>query len=177
MNGLRMVKDAVKVSCGNVSDMNITKSLLEAGRKAHNMNKRRMEEEELERQKAKKARLESEAEKKRLEESRKELESRKQSLGEKEKSLLQLNKEHEQDLRSAEKLFSEANERLKSAIKKKDFDQAGIAQGLIEVASKKMKETRHLIEKNRKNKEELDAKQKKLMDDFSKRPAKSTTKK
>lgn len=145
VNGLRMVKDAVKVSCGNVSDMNITKSLLEAGRKAHNMNKRRMEEEELERQKA---RLESEAEKKRLEESRKELESRKQSLGEKEKSLLQLNKEHEQDLRSAEKLFSEANERLKSAIKKKDFDQAGIAQGLIEVASKKMKETRHLIEKN-----------------------------
>lgn len=53
VNGLRMVKDAVKVSCGSVADMNITKGLLEAGRKAHNVYKRRMEEEELERQQEK----------------------------------------------------------------------------------------------------------------------------
>ena len=79
VNGLRMVKDAVKVSCGSVADIIITKSLLEAGRKAHNLYKRRIEEEELEKQKAKKARLESEAERQRLEKSRKELESGKQN--------------------------------------------------------------------------------------------------
>lgn len=57
-----MVKDAVKVSCESVADMNITKGLLESGRKAHNVYKIRLEEEGLERQRAKKARLESEAE-------------------------------------------------------------------------------------------------------------------
>ena len=63
INGLRMVKDAIKVSSGGVSDINITKGLLEAGRKAHNLYKRRIEEDELEKQQAKKARLESEIEK------------------------------------------------------------------------------------------------------------------
>lgn len=64
--------------------MNITKGLLQAGRNAHNVYKRRLSAEELEMQQAQKARIESEAEK-RLEESRKELESRKQSLGERER--------------------------------------------------------------------------------------------
>lgn len=166
--GLRMVKDAVKVSPGGVADINITKGLLEAGRKAHTLYKRRIEEEEIERQQAKKAKLESEAEQKRLEESRKELEGRKLSLKEKEKAMIKLDKQLGQDLQSAEKLFGEANERLKKEIKKKDFDEAGIAQGLIDVASKKMKETREQMKKNRKSKEELAAKQKRLIEDLSK---------
>ena len=180
INGLRMVKDAVKVSPGGVADINITKGLLEAGRKAHALYKRRIEEEEIERQQAKKARLESEAEQKRLEESRKELEGRKLSLKEKEKAMIKLDKQLGQDLQSAEKLFGEANERLKKAIKKKDFDEAGIAQGLIDVASKKMKETREQMKKNRKSKGELAAKQKRLIEDLSKgisAPAKSDKKK
>ena len=100
-------------------------------------------------------------------------------LKEKEKALLELDKQHGQYLRSAEKLFNEANERLKKAIKKKHYDEVGIAQGLIDVASYKMKETRQPIEKNRKSKEEVDAKQKKLIEGSSEglAPAKSAIKK
>ena len=67
-----------------------------------------------------------------------------------------------------------------AVIKKKDFDEAGIAQGLIDVASKKMKETREQMEKRRKSKEDLATKQKRLLEDMSKRisaPAKSDKKK
>jgi hypothetical protein len=109
-----------------VADINITKTLLEAGKKAHNGHKRRLEEEKFQEQIVKKARLESLAEKEKLEESRKEMENRKQSMKEKEKALFDLDKQHGQELRSAEKVFSEDNERLKKQLRKTTLMKLGL---------------------------------------------------
>ena len=68
VNGLRMEKYSVKVSCGSVADINMTKGLLEAGGRLIMYIK---------------------------EEWRKKNLSRKQSPGNKEKTMLQLNKQHE----------------------------------------------------------------------------------
>ena len=98
----------------------------------------------------------------------------KKSFHDKEKSLTEEDKRLRNDLKASEKLFEEASTRLKKAIKNKDFDEAGVAQGLIEVATNKMNvatnkmnDTRHEIDKNRKNKAELDSKRKKLLESVS----------
>ena len=82
---------------------------------------------------------------------------------------MQLQKQDEHDLKYSEKLFNEANERLKAAITKKDLDEAGIAQCLMDAARNKMKEVRVHMVNNRKRKDELNKKQKRLIDDYSKK--------
>lgn len=84
-----------------------------------------------------------------------------------ERTLAEEDKKLGNDLKASEKLFEEANTRLKKAIKDKNFDEAGVAQGLIEVAKNKMNDIRHEMDKNRKNKAELDSKRKKLLENVS----------
>ena len=72
------------------------------------------------------------------------------------------------DIKASEKIFEDANTRLKKAIKyEKNFDEACVVQGLIEVASSKMSDNRHGIGKNRKNQAELDSRRKKLLENVS----------
>ena len=108
-----------------------------------------------------------ETEKKELSETAQKFEVEKKSFHDKEKSLTEEDKRLRNDLKASEKLFEEASTRLKKAIQNKDFDEAGVAQGLIEVATNKMNDTRHEMAKNRKNKAELDSKRKKLLESVS----------
>ena len=167
INGLRTVKDAVRVSGGVVSEMPVTKVLVRFGQLAHNKYKRRIEEEAAEEQVIKKARMVKEAERKELCEAAQKFETEKKSLQDKERTFADEDKTLANDLKASEKLFEEANTRLKKAIKDKNFDEAGIAQGLIEVAKNKMNGIRHEMDKNRKNKAELDSKRKKLLENVS----------
>ena len=98
-NDIGMVKDAVKVGCGFVKDMNIIKGLLEAERLTMYI-KEKVRKRNLGSNRLKRLDLDQKAVRERLEETRKELESRKQSLKGKEKALLELDKQQGQDIRS-----------------------------------------------------------------------------
>ena len=66
VNGLRAVKDAVRIQEGVVSEMPVTNLLIRSGQLAHNKYKRRVEDEAAEEQIIKKARMLRETEKKEL---------------------------------------------------------------------------------------------------------------
>ena len=55
-------------------------------------------------------------------------------------------KHKERELQAAKILYDEAKDRLSEAIKNKNFNQAPVAQGLLEVAEKKME---HAMEQTR----------------------------
>ena len=60
------------------------------------------------------------------------------NLFETEKELMKSEKQKDSELQIAKTLYEEARESLMQAIKKKNFREAAIAQGLLEVAKKKM---------------------------------------
>lgn len=69
INGLRTVKDAVRIQGDVVSEMPVTKVLIKSGQLAHTKYKRRIEDEAAEEQVIKKARMLKEAERKELSET------------------------------------------------------------------------------------------------------------
>lgn len=171
INGLRTVKDHVKVS-GEPQNVKITKELLQASRDAHKAHAKRLadEREEL----AKKQRMEeSEKEMQREIEKQKEkevekLEKGRLNLSDREKELTKAEKRKDSELHIAKTLYEEANERLSQAIKDRNFNEAAIAQGLLEVAKQKLE---HAVEQTKEcsNKRvELDKNKKRLLEDYSK---------
>ena len=77
-------------------------------------------------------------EKERQQEAEK-LERRRLNLFEKEKELMKSEKQKDSELQTAKTLYEEARERLMQAIKKKNFNGAAIAQGLLEVQKRRWK--------------------------------------
>ena len=149
INGLRTVKDRVRV-CGAPHKVEITKGLLRAANEAHKAYSKRLsdEKEEL----ANKKRSE-EVEKQRLRDAEKErereaekLEKSRANLAETEQKLMKSEKHKESELQAVQILYDEAKDRLSEAIKNKNFNQATVAQGLLEVAEKKME---HVMEQTR----------------------------
>lgn len=171
INGLRSVKDHVKV-CGVTQNVQITKGLLLASREAHKAQAKRLcdEKEEMAKkrsiQEAEKQRL-RDAEQEREKEAEK-LEQSRLNLSEKEKELMKSEKCKDSELQTAKALYEEANERLLQAINSKNFNEAAIAQGLLEVAKKKMQhameETQHCSVKRT----EIAKKKKRLLEGYSK---------
>ena len=75
--------------------------------------------------------MSKEAEQKELRETAQKFEAWKKSFHDKKRTLAEEDKKLGNDLKASEKLFEEANTRLKKAIKDTNFDEAGVAQGLI----------------------------------------------
>ena len=76
-------------------------------------------------------------EKERQQEAQK-LEQRRLNLFETKKELLKSEKLKDSELQTAKTLYEEANERLAQAIRNMNFNDTAVAQGLLEVAKKKM---------------------------------------
>lgn len=90
------------------------------------------------------------------------------NLSDREKELTKAEKQKDSELHIAKTLYEEANERLSQAIKDKNFNEAAIAQGLLEVAKQKLE---HAVEQTKEcsNKRvELDKNKKRLLEDYSK---------
>ena len=65
-------------------------------------------------------------------------------------------------------LYEEVNVRLSDAIMNKNFSEAAIAQGLLEVAKKKMDNVLEQSTKCSSKRTELDKNKKRLLEDYSK---------
>ena len=149
INGLRAVKDHIKM-IGEPHNVQITKGRLQASREAHKAYSKRLsgEREELAKNKkleeAEKQRL-GDAEKEREKEAKK-LEQSRLNLCEREKELAKSEEFKDNELQRAKTLYEEANDRLLKAIKSKNLNEATVAQGLLEVAKKKMED---VIEQSR----------------------------
>ena len=66
----------------------------------------------------------------------------------------------------ANHVFAEANKRLASAIKKKDFVELDIAQGLLEVAKTDMDKVTAAVESCREQRQDIDSKRQKMLDNY-----------
>ena len=122
--------------------MPITKGLLQASREAHKAYSKRLSDEREEPSRKKKL---EEAEKQRFRDGEKErekeakkLEQSRRNLCVREKELEKSEELKESELQRAKTLYEEANDRLLKAIKNKNFNEVTVAQGLLEVAKKKM---------------------------------------
>ena len=140
INGLRAVKDNVK-NHGEPHNVPITKGLLQASREAHKAYSKRLSDE---RELLRKKKLE-EAEKQRLrdagrerEKEAKKLEQSRRNSCVREKKLEQSEELKKSELQRAKTLNEEANDRLLKTIKNKNFNGVTVAQGLPEIAAKKM---------------------------------------
>ena len=149
INGLRTVKDRARV-CGAPHKVEITKGLLRAANEADKAYSKRLSDEkeelankkcseEVEKQRLRDAEKEREREAEKLEKSR-------ANLAETEQKLMKSEKHKESELQAVKNLYDEAKDRLSEAIKNKNFNQATVAQGLLEVAEKKME---HAMEQTR----------------------------
>ena len=171
INGLHTVKDHVELY-GEPHNVHITRDLLQATREAHKAYGKRLlyEKEELLRKKAI-----QDGEKQRPREREKEiqqeaqkLEQRRLNLPETEKELMKSEKEKDSELQTAKTLYKEAYERLVQAIQNKNFNEAVVAQGLLEVAKKKMENAMDQSKLCSNKRTELDKSKKRLLEGYSK---------
>ena len=68
---------------------------------------------------------------------------------------------------AANNLFKEANDRLSSAIKKKDFKEIDIAHALLDVARTKIDKATNALETCRKQRNDIESKKSKLIASYS----------
>ena len=140
INGLRAVKDRIR-GCGAPHKVEITKGVLRAANEAHKAYSKRLSDEkeltnkkrseEIEKQRLRDAEKGREREAEKLEKSR-------ANLAETEQKLMKSEKHKGSELQAIQILYDEAKDRLSEAIKNNNFNQATVAQGLLEVAEKKM---------------------------------------
>ena len=138
---MRAVKDQFK-NHGEPHNVPITKGLLQASREVHKAYSKRLSDEREELSRKKKL---EEAEKQRLRDGEKEreketkkLEQSRRNLCVREKELEKSEELKESELQRAKTLYEEAKDRLLKAVKNKNFNEVTVAQGLLEVAKKKM---------------------------------------
>jgi len=74
------------------------------------------------------------------------LEKGRLNLSDREKELMKAEKQKDSELHITKTLYEEANERLSQAIKDKNFNEAAIAQEVLEVAKQKLK---HAVEQTK----------------------------
>ena len=140
LNALITVKSALKMYDNKPYLISLTPELLSMGRLAYKQyiayldrerEKRRLEDEAAKAEQDKKI-----AE----EENKKQLDQKRKKISDDEQMLKKLRKEEAEQSGSAGKLLLEANERLKRALKKKDFSEASLAQAMLEGVTNVQKE-------------------------------------
>jgi hypothetical protein len=169
INALRSTKDAIRIQVsGQVHKMPLPSGLLQSAKVAHAVYKSRCEEEREKKNLEKLLKEKKQKEQDALQETINELDQKKRKLLDKEKVVIDKQKKHEKALKTAEDLYNEANKRLVVAIGNRNMDEVSVVQGLMEVAKKKTEEARSQLEKCRKEKEAIDAKRRKVLDNYSK---------
>lgn len=165
LNGIRQVKDAVAAEDGKIHAMDFNKEFISCTRRAHDRNRQRLEErkKQEEAQKNEKARKE-EAEKQQKIAEKKAFQEKKRKLKQTENDLQKEHEEHQFKLKAAGALLSEANQRLRDAVKSKDSNEVAVAQGLLEIGHKKMKTAQSEMEAWQKRRASLDSKRMKMID-------------
>ena len=89
-------------------------------------------------------------------------------MSETENDLMKSEKQKDSELQTAKTLYEEANERLAQAIQNKNFNEAAVAQGLLEVAKKKMENAMDQSKLCSNKRTELDKSKKRLLEGYSK---------
>ena len=141
INGIRSTSDGMKAFDNNPSAVPITKELLKLGRFAHSNYVKRLEEERKEKEKREQRAALFEKEKKELEKQTKQREN----LQKKGKDLEKKETEQQQEIEIGNKILEEANQKLKEALKNKDFKEAAVAQAMLESGRKKIDDANKLI--------------------------------
>lgn len=166
LNGLRLTRDAVNMYKGNVTDVPITKELQSHVTKSYQKYRERVEIENAEARllQSKRQAMREQVEKEK--QALKQNEERKRKLGEKEKEVKKSEEQLKSDLAKANHVFAEANKRLAEAIKKKDFVELDIAQGLMEVAKADLDKVTAAVESCREQRQDIDSKRQKMLDNY-----------
>ena len=85
-----------------------------------------------------------------------------------EKKLQSQEKEHTEELEIGTSILTEANQKLKNALKNKDYKAASIAQALIESAEEKVSNAKNLMSDTREKQIKLQRRKQNMVDnDFS----------
>ena len=143
--------------------MNYNREVISATRRAHARYRQRLEERQKEEaEKADKVKKD-EAEKQKQLDAEKKFQEKKRRLKETEADLKE-HDEHQSKLKAAEALLSETNQRLAYAVNSRDFEKVTVAQGLLEVAHKKMKVAQEEMEDWQKRRAAVDSKRMKMID-------------
>ena len=171
INSLRAVKDHVK-NHGEPHYVPITKGLLQASREGHKAYSKTLSDEREELLRKKKL---EEAEKQRLRDAGRErdkeakkLEQSRRNSCVREKELEKSEELKKSELQRAKTLYEEANDRLLKAIKNKNFNGVTVAQGLPEVAKKKMDDVMEQSRQCSSERSQLTKKKKRLLEGYSK---------
>ena len=155
--GLRVVKDHMNSHGLKAHQLEITTDLLIAGRGAYSAYKLRLDQET---EKAKKA---EERTKEHMDKDVAEAEKTKKGLTERDDEISKKLKNAMFEMKVSEKLLKESNEKLAAAIKAKDFSQVAVAHSMMDSASSKMSDAKQEIAKLQKDKESVDTRKRKLL--------------
>lgn len=165
---MRRAKDFVNKSAGSVSNVTVSKEMIQAGRNAHRAYKRRLEEEKEAEQQLKRRKL-AEEEMQRQKKDQMELVAKeKEALKKKEKDLKSAENKEKEEIKTADNLIKEGSERLNQAISKKYFNEAQVASALIDGAQKKISSARKNLDeiiKRKKNRRCINETKSKMIDD------------
>ena len=150
----------------SIGDIPITNDLLSAVRQAHRKYKERIEAEKTEaiilHRKKQEAAKQQQMDREALEKHQK----KKRSLNNQESEVKQSETELKADMDKATLIFDEANARLSQAIKKKDFKEMNIAQGLLDVAKSNLDKISTAMSKCIDERNEIGKKRMRMIDSF-----------
>jgi len=99
---------------------------------------------------------------------KKKLEQSRRNLCVREKELEKSEELKESELQRAKTLYEEANDRLLKALKNKNFNEVTVAQGLLEVAKKKMDDVMEQSRQCSSKRSQLTKNKKRLLEGYSK---------
>lgn len=166
INGILATRDGLKLYNGKPHLVPITRELLNMGRSAHAHYVQRLEEKRKEQEDKKRAEILREEEEKERKDKVKELMRTKKDLECEEKRYAEKELEHVTDMDTGNSLLREGNEKLKQALRKKDFPQVALAQAMIEAAQKKIVESHKGREDTRKKQQGIEKRKQSVINDF-----------
>ena len=148
LNARLVICDGMKRYGNRPECLPITRELLDLDRtssqsyKAHLENERPKKDEMEARRKEEEEKLAKQKENEHL------IASEKKKIEALEENLKDIKSNHTEQRKVTDKLIEEANENLKKAIKAKDLVEIGIAQAMVEAATKRLSEERETAKKN-----------------------------
>lgn len=166
LNSLMTVKSTLSAYENKPYLIPISKELLDMGRVAYKSYNAYLEERR--RQEEEKEKKEKNEEERRVaeEENRKKLDLKRKSIIKDEEALVKMRKEQDNTLDNASKLLTEANERLKKALRNKNLKEAALAQAMIEGVTKVQEEAEKQRQTVKSVENSVERKKSKLISDF-----------
>ena len=173
INGIGATTSGIRADGGMPEVIPITKEFIRLGRQAHRSYKMRLEEEQRQREEERKKRelagkeLEEQRKNALLEDIRSQKISKKTNkLKEKEARLEKEEESSTQLLKTGNELLTEANDKLKTAVKVNDKTQIAVAQAMIETAESKLKQAQNEFTKTRATQRKVEKKKLTMIEAF-----------